>query len=226
MNASTSSFSCRRRRRRPALDARMFLYRTSLALIIAFIVTARIHSTQAQLLSADFTQCLQDAAQAPDDQKLNINRVYAQLDTGRESGGSDGDNTDHQALLRLVAQGETGVQSQGFSNETNYLGRLVHLNVTFRKHLSNMSSCLPSQPLWSWRLRSCRSSRIQTRPRYVRASSQLQNSSMPIATSLLPTIPIQAGVPMVLDRYSSATRSLLAISVCRTTTLFQHSRLA
>lgn len=79
----------------------------------------------AQLLSAEFTQCLESAPQAPDEQKLNINRVYAQLDTGRESGDSDGDNTNHQALLRLVALGETGARSDGFSNVTNYLGMLA-----------------------------------------------------------------------------------------------------
>lgn len=98
---------------------------------------------KAQLLSADFTQCLQAAAQAPDNQKLVINNVFAQLDTGRESGGSDGDNTDHQSWLRLVAFGETGSQSDGFSNETNYLGELCHCSVIAYRNSSLLYSSRP-----------------------------------------------------------------------------------
>lgn len=82
-----------------------------------------ISTTYAQLLSADFTNCLESAPQAPANQLLNISRVYAQLDTGRGLSGAADDNTNNQALLRLVALGETGIESEGFSNVTNYLGK-------------------------------------------------------------------------------------------------------
>lgn len=123
--------------------------------LLYFALAQVIANVHGQLLSAEFTQCLQSAPQAPDEQKLNINRVYAQLDTGRESSGSDGDNTDHQALLRLVALGETGVQSEGFSNVTNYLGKLLYYAfslLAIRSASSSDSNCgasLTLQPLSS-----------------------------------------------------------------------------
>jgi hypothetical protein len=100
-----------------------------LQLQLLLLLVSSSSGVYGQLLSAQFSQCLGSAAQAPADQKLNFDRVYAQLDTGRGSDGSDQDNTNHQAVLRLVALGETGTESQGFSNETNYLGEQYFINL-------------------------------------------------------------------------------------------------
>lgn len=82
-----------------------------------------------QLLSAKFSQCLTGASQAPPEQRLNISRVYAQLDNGVVTGAhqpdSAADNANGQSILRLVAFGDTGEQSEGFSNTTNFLATLI-----------------------------------------------------------------------------------------------------
>ena len=83
-------------------------------------------SVTSQILGAKYTNCLQSATQAPPEQRINISRVYAQLDNG-QTGSSDSlpDNTNSQSILRLVAFGDTGVQAEGFSNVTNYLATLI-----------------------------------------------------------------------------------------------------
>lgn len=81
----------------------------------------------AQILSATFTNCYRGATQAPSNQLLNITRVYAQLDTDVQGSAAVGGDVGpgRHGVLRLVAHGETGIQSEGFSNETNYLGRCL-----------------------------------------------------------------------------------------------------
>lgn len=147
--------------------------------VLLAVILGTVAGSVAQLLSADFTECLESAAQAPDEQKLNIIRVYAQLDTGRESGGSDGDNTNHQALLRLVALGETGVRSEGFSNTTNFLGEEsacpLCQEIMCRRLIWLCSLAQISQPPWWWRLRSCRLWHTRIKPRCVPVSLRLRN---------------------------------------------------
>ena len=106
-----------------------------LLLLVVLPLHVQLFAT-AQILSAQFTPCLRSATQAPPDQLLNISRVYAQWDNGQQSpgqmvgGGMNAeDNANGQALLRLVALAETGVESEGFSNETNYLGELEQYSI-------------------------------------------------------------------------------------------------
>lgn len=85
---------------------------------------------QSQILNAAYTPCLPDVEQAPWEQRINVSRVYAQLDTSTfprsSNGGGDG-----QAILRLVASAETRAQSEGFSNITNYLGEYYNRSMSY-----------------------------------------------------------------------------------------------
>ena len=91
---------------------------------LVIVLVLQAVAVRSQILSASFTPCLPNAQQAPSAQLLNISLVYAQLDRSAVDGS--GKNAG-QALLRLVALADTGVQATGFSNVTNFLGELSYL---------------------------------------------------------------------------------------------------
>ena len=93
---------------------------------LVWLLLVLSNGVTAQLLGARFTQCMQSAPQAPPEQRINISRVYAQLDNGQTGNtASLPDNANSQSILHLVAFGDTGAQSEGFSNITNYLATLI-----------------------------------------------------------------------------------------------------
>lgn len=121
----------------PSMHAlRLFL----LAAILSFPTIVRGQQQQPPdlipAISASFTPCLQTTPQAPENEQLDITRIYAQLDAKRDTGEnsrSGGPPDPNDLALRLVAQAQVGSQSDGFSNETNYLGESRSLVHSFRK---------------------------------------------------------------------------------------------